>query len=58
MLSLRARHWIERYRINSPMLPDMKANADGSLTLYIQNKFAAARRQSPRQQRPLMAPSR
>ena len=29
---------IGRYLINSPMLSDMKKNADGSLTLYIQNK--------------------
>jgi hypothetical protein len=29
---------INRYLINSPMLPGMKTNADGSLTLYIQNK--------------------
>jgi hypothetical protein len=29
---------INRYLINSPMLPDMKKNADESLTLYIQNK--------------------
>jgi hypothetical protein len=29
---------IDRYLINSPMLPDMKRNADGSLTLYIQNQ--------------------
>ena len=27
---------INRYLINSPMLPNMKANADGSMTLYIQ----------------------
>ena len=27
---------INRYLINSPMLPAMKKNADGSLTLYIQ----------------------
>ena len=27
---------IDRYLINSPMLPDMKTNPDGSLTLYIQ----------------------
>jgi hypothetical protein len=27
---------IDRYLINSPMLPDMKRRADGSLTLYIQ----------------------
>ena len=29
---------INRYLINSPMLPKLKANADGSLTLYVQNK--------------------
>jgi hypothetical protein len=29
---------INRYLINSPMLPGMKKNADGSLTIYIQNK--------------------
>jgi hypothetical protein len=27
---------LNRYLINSPMLPNMKTNADGSLTLYIQ----------------------
>src|SRR5258708_6212920 len=27
---------IDRYLINSPMLPNMKKNSDGSLTLYIQ----------------------
>ncbi len=27
---------INRYLINSPMLPELKKNADGSLTLYIQ----------------------
>ena len=27
---------IDRYLINSPMLPDLKTNPDGSLTLYIQ----------------------
>ena len=27
---------INRYLVNSPMLPDMKKNADGSLSLYIQ----------------------
>jgi hypothetical protein len=27
---------LDRYLINSPMLPEMKKNADGSLTLYIQ----------------------
>jgi hypothetical protein len=29
---------INRYLINSPMLPGMKKNADGSLTIHIQNK--------------------
>jgi hypothetical protein len=29
---------INRYLINSPMLPAMRTNADGSLTIYIQNK--------------------
>ncbi len=29
---------IDRYLINSPMLPAMKANADGSLPIYIQSK--------------------
>lgn len=33
---------INRYLINSPMLPNMKTNADGSLTLYIQNKSPGA----------------
>jgi hypothetical protein len=30
------RNRINRYLINSPMLPGLKKNADGSLTLYIQ----------------------
>ncbi|GGH41606.1 Uncharacterized conserved protein [Cribrihabitans marinus] len=29
---------IDRYLINSPMLPDMQQNEDGSLTLYIQRE--------------------
>jgi hypothetical protein len=33
---------INRYLINSPMLPDMKTNADGSLTLYIQKDSPGA----------------
>jgi hypothetical protein len=33
---------INRYLINSPMLPGMKTNADGSLTLYVQNKSPGA----------------
>jgi hypothetical protein len=30
---------IDRYLINAPMSPNMKMNADGLLTLYIQNKI-------------------
>jgi hypothetical protein len=37
---------INRYLINSPMLPGMKTNADGSLALYIQNKSPGADRES------------
>ena len=33
---------IDRYLINSPMLPGMKRNADGSVTLYIQAKSPGA----------------
>ncbi|TYO66044.1 DUF1254 domain-containing protein [Bradyrhizobium hipponense] len=33
---------INRYLINSPMLPAMKKNADGSLTLYIQKESPGA----------------
>ncbi len=33
---------INRYLINAPMLPDMKKGADGSVTLYIQNKSPGA----------------
>jgi hypothetical protein len=33
---------INRYLINSPMLPDMKKNDDGSLTLYIQKESPGA----------------
>ena len=33
---------INRYLINSPMLPGMKKNADGSLTLYIQKDIPGA----------------
>jgi hypothetical protein len=29
---------IDRYLVNSPMLPTLKTNKDGSLTLYVQNK--------------------
>lgn len=37
---------INRYLINAPMLPDMKKNADGSLTLYIQNDSPGADKQN------------
>jgi hypothetical protein len=33
---------IGRYLVNSPMLPNMKTNADGSLTIYVQNKSPGA----------------
>jgi hypothetical protein len=33
---------LNRYLINSPMMPDLQQNADGSLTLYIQNKSPGA----------------
>jgi hypothetical protein len=37
---------INRYLINSPMLPELKKNADGSLTLYIQKDSPGAEKQS------------
>ena len=37
---------INRYLINAPMLSDMKKNADGSLTLYIQNDSPGADKQN------------
>ncbi len=37
---------INRYLINSPMLPDMKTNDDGSLTLYLQKDSPGADRES------------
>jgi hypothetical protein len=37
---------INRYLINSPMLPNMKKNADGSLTLYIQKDSPGAEKES------------
>jgi hypothetical protein len=37
---------INRYLINAPMLPGLKTNADGSLTLYIQNKSPGADKES------------
>jgi len=37
---------IDRYLINSPMLPTMKKDADGSLTLYIQKDSPGADKES------------
>ena len=37
---------IDRYLINSPMLSDMKKNADGSVTLYIQKDSPGADKES------------
>ncbi len=37
---------IDRYLINSPMLPGMKTNADGSLTIHIQRESPGADRES------------
>jgi hypothetical protein len=37
---------LSRYLINSPMLPDMKKNDDGSLTLYIQKDSPGADKES------------
>jgi hypothetical protein len=37
---------IDRYLINSPMLPELKKNPDGSLTLYIQKDSPGADKQS------------
>lgn len=37
---------INRYLINSPMLPNMKKNADGSLTIYIQKDSPGSEKES------------
>lgn len=37
---------IDRYLINSPMLPGLKKNDDGSLTIYIQNTSPGADKQA------------
>jgi hypothetical protein len=36
---------INRYVINSPMLPDLTKNPDGSITLYVQNSPPASDKQ-------------
>ncbi|MFD0982559.1 DUF1254 domain-containing protein [Tropicimonas aquimaris] len=36
--SLLVENPINRYLVNSPMLPDLKMNDDGSLTIYVQNE--------------------
>ncbi len=37
---------LHRYLINSPMLPDLKRDADGGLTLYFQNESPGADKES------------
>jgi hypothetical protein len=37
---------IDRYLINSPMLPNLKKNADGSITIYIQKDSPGADKES------------
>jgi hypothetical protein len=37
---------IDRYLINSPMLPDLKTNEDGSITLYVQKDSPGKDRES------------
>jgi hypothetical protein len=37
---------IDRYLVNSPMLPNLKRDANGSLTIYIQNKSPGADKES------------
>lgn len=37
---------INRYLINSPMLPELKKNADGSLTIYIQHESPGKEKES------------
>ncbi|MCA1300573.1 DUF1254 domain-containing protein [Stappia indica] len=37
---------IDRYLINAPMLPDLKKNPDGSLTLYIQHDSPGKQREA------------
>ena len=37
---------LDRYLINSPMLPSLKRDADGGITLYVQNKSPGAEKES------------
>jgi len=37
---------LDRYLINSPMLPNLKKNPDGSLTLYLQKESPGAAKES------------
>jgi hypothetical protein len=37
---------IDRYLINAPMLPNLKRNADGSLTIYVQNRSPGSDKES------------
>ncbi|MDB6145577.1 MAG: cell envelope protein [Pseudomonas sp.] len=49
---------INRYLINSPMLPDLKRDADGGLTLYLQNTSPGADKEAnwlPAPKGPFMA---
>ena len=39
---------LNRYLINSPMLPDLKRDADGGLTLYVQHESPGKDRESNR----------
>ena len=44
---------INRYLINSPMLPDLKKNPDGSLTIYIQKDSPGAGKKPTGCRRPM-----
>jgi len=44
--SLLVSNKLNRYLINSPMLPDLKRDSDGGLTLYIQNESPGAGKES------------
>jgi hypothetical protein len=37
---------LNRYLINSPMMPDLKKDKDGGLTLYVQNESPGKDRES------------